>query len=239
MKKGYKKYKRVKWRKPGMKSINDENKLCGVYMQPRSLLAQEETLKRAKWGSWAEDIHAEGTTWTKLVRHKSLSMDQTKMENHLSQGWAWVRLCPGLGTQKSGRPRFFSPLWAQSERGNENMYVPFIPKSCCRTEVLGHHESPFSATDEDEASHKANSSIQRGLRVQMGHLECILDQHQMSCPRQSHLQKAAACWSVISGAQHKCPPGDQASGRGRALCSVQFCPESFSRRKAKETPLAC
>lgn len=51
MKKGYKKYKQVTWRKPGMKSINDENKFCGVYMQPRSLLAQEETLKRAKWGS--------------------------------------------------------------------------------------------------------------------------------------------------------------------------------------------
>lgn len=50
-KRGCKKYKQLTWREPGMKSINDESKLCRVYMQPRSVPAQQEALKRAKLGS--------------------------------------------------------------------------------------------------------------------------------------------------------------------------------------------
>lgn len=47
----YIKYEQVKWKGPCIKSMNNEDKMCQIYMQPRSLLSQERTLKGTKLGS--------------------------------------------------------------------------------------------------------------------------------------------------------------------------------------------
>lgn len=47
----YIKYEQVKWKGPCIKSMNNENKMCQIYIQARSLLSQERTLKGAKLGS--------------------------------------------------------------------------------------------------------------------------------------------------------------------------------------------
>lgn len=57
----YKNYKQVTCREPGIKSMNNENRMCQVYIQPRSLLAQERTLKEAELGSREKDMQTEGT----------------------------------------------------------------------------------------------------------------------------------------------------------------------------------
>lgn len=89
----YQEDKQVKGKGPCIKPMNNENKMCQVYIQPRSPLSQERTLKRAKLGSWEKDMQAEGTTqnWRSI---KALHMDQGKMENPLPQGR--IRRFPGL-----------------------------------------------------------------------------------------------------------------------------------------------
>lgn len=47
----YIKHEQVKWKGPCIKSMNNEDKMCQIYMQPRSLLSQERTLKGTKLGS--------------------------------------------------------------------------------------------------------------------------------------------------------------------------------------------
>lgn len=47
----YIKYEQVKRKGPCIKSMNNEDKMCQIYMQPRSLLSQERTLKGTKLGS--------------------------------------------------------------------------------------------------------------------------------------------------------------------------------------------
>lgn len=81
----YIKYKQVKRKGPCIKSMNKENKLCQVYIQPRSLLSQARTLKRTKLGSWKKDTQAEVTTenWHSI---KALHMDQGKTENPSPRG---------------------------------------------------------------------------------------------------------------------------------------------------------
>lgn len=91
----YIKYKQVKWKGPCIKSINNENKLCQVYIQPRSLLSQARTLQRTKLGSWKKDTQA-GSNNRKLAQHKSITHGRRENRKSLSQGWAWIRCFPGL-----------------------------------------------------------------------------------------------------------------------------------------------
>lgn len=182
-----------------------------------------------------------GQSWCSI---KVLLMDRGKMENQLIQGGAWVGHFSGLVYQKSSPGRLGKPcsdslvLLQQKVKGELKTYTCFLsPTSHLRREILEGYWVTTSLCllmKWGKLQSKSQNTVEpQGTKGSPG---MALDQCQVFCPMQRHLQ---GCSLLIL------PPATSIYAL-RVTCFwqrmwsmlVQFCPRSSSRRKDGETSRA-
>lgn len=169
------------------------------------------------------------------------------MENHLPVGGGWVGVVEGslnsmfpwpgvFRSQVQGDTVSCAPILqtSLSTKWNEKWtYMWFYPQIPLQKRSLRRRAwaTSLSATDENEANHKANSSLLRasGCKWPPGiHSGWALD---------IPVNSEAVCRGLWFGALPSQAPSAYILGvplllaMGGTLCSVQFCPKASSRRR--------